>query len=65
MRKRCSQYFHRTHAIGYGACIARGMVRLGLDRSLDGDKTEAEASLKKRMFEFLSGVTAWMLSGLS
>jgi hypothetical protein len=41
------------------------MVRLGLDRSLDGDKTEAEASLKKRMFEFLSGVTAWMLSGLS
>jgi hypothetical protein len=40
-------------------------IRLDIDRSLDGNKTEAEASLKKRMFEFLSGVPAWMLSGLS
>ena len=40
-------------------------LRLGLDRSLNADKTEAEASLKKRMFEFLVGVPAWMLSGLS
>jgi hypothetical protein len=27
-------------------------------------KIEAEASLKKRMLEFLSGVPAWMMSGL-
>ena len=39
-------------------------VRLGLDRSLNSDKTEAEASLKKRMQEFLSGVPAWMMSGI-
>ena len=38
-------------------------VRLGLDRSLDGDKTEAKESLKKRMGEFLAGVPSWMLSG--
>ena len=31
-------------------------------RFLD-DKTEAEASLKKRMTEFLVGVPAWMMSG--
>jgi hypothetical protein len=40
-------------------------LRLSLDHSLDGARIEAEASLKKRMFEFLSGVPAWMLSGLS
>lgn len=40
-------------------------VRLSLDGLLDHDMTEAEASLKRRMFEFLSGVPAWMLSGLS
>jgi hypothetical protein len=28
------------------------------------DKTEAEASLRKRMQEFLSGVPAWMMSGI-
>jgi len=39
-------------------------VRLGLDRSLNSDKTEAEASLKKRMGEFLAGVPSWMLNGL-
>ena len=39
-------------------------VRLGLDRSLNSDKTEAEASLKKRMLEFLSGVPVWMMSGV-
>jgi hypothetical protein len=38
---------------------------LRLSHSLDGARIEAEASLKKRMFEFLSGVPAWMLSGLS
>jgi len=38
-------------------------VRLGLDRSLDGDKTEAKESLKKRMGEFLAGVPSWMLIG--
>jgi hypothetical protein len=38
-------------------------LRLGLDRSLNGDKTEAEASLKKRMQELLSEVPSWMLSG--
>jgi hypothetical protein len=38
-------------------------VRLGLDRSLDGDKTEAKESLKKRMGEFSAGVPSWMLSG--
>jgi len=40
-------------------------VRLSLDRSVNGDKTEAEAYLKKRMVEFLAGVPSWMLSGLS
>jgi hypothetical protein len=30
-------------------------IRLGIDRSLDGDKTEAEASLKTRMFDFYWG----------
>jgi hypothetical protein len=39
-------------------------LRLGLDRSQNGDKTEAEASLKKRMQEFLSEVPTWMLKGL-
>jgi hypothetical protein len=38
-------------------------VRLGLDRSLDGDKTEAKESLKKRMGEFVAGVPSWMFSG--
>jgi hypothetical protein len=40
-------------------------VRLGLDHSMDGDKTEAEKSLKKRMVQFLVEVPTWMLSGLS
>jgi hypothetical protein len=39
-------------------------VRLRFDRSQHNDKTEAEASLKKRMQEFLSEVPVWMLSGL-
>ena len=38
-------------------------VRLGVSRFRD-DKTEAEASLRNRMLEFLSGVPAWMLSGV-
>ena len=39
-------------------------ARLGLDRSLNSDKTEAEASLKERMTEFLDGIPAWMMSGV-
>jgi hypothetical protein len=39
-------------------------VRLRLDRSLNGGKTEAEKSLKKRLGEFLAGVPSWMLSGV-
>jgi hypothetical protein len=39
-------------------------ARLGLDRSLNSDKTEAEASLKERMMEFLDGIPAWMMSGV-
>ena len=41
-------------------------VRLNLDYSHDGKdgKKEAEASLKKRMLEFLIGVPGWMMSGL-
>jgi hypothetical protein len=39
--------------------------RLRLDGSLNGGKTEAEVSLRKRMAEFLAGVPAWMLSGIS
>jgi hypothetical protein len=35
-----------------------------LDVRFRDDKTEAEASLRKRMQEFLSGVPAWMMSGL-
>jgi hypothetical protein len=38
-------------------------VRLILDRLMNGDKTEAKESLKKRMGEFLAGVPSWMLSG--
>lgn len=32
--------------------------------SLNRDTTEAEASLKKRMLEFLTGVPHWMLAGV-
>lgn len=39
-------------------------ARLGLDRSLNSDKTQAEGSLKKRMMEFLDGIPAWMMSGI-
>jgi hypothetical protein len=39
-------------------------VQLRLDTSLDGARTEAEASLKKRMIEFLAEVPTWMSSGL-
>jgi hypothetical protein len=39
-------------------------VRLRLDTSLDGARTDAEASLKKRMEEFLTGAPSWMLRGL-
>jgi hypothetical protein len=38
-------------------------LRLNLG-SLNGDRTEAENSLKKRMAEFLVGVPSWMLRGL-
>jgi hypothetical protein len=38
-------------------------VRLGLDTSLDGARTEAEASLRKRMIEFLAEVPTWMSKG--
>jgi hypothetical protein len=31
---------------------------------LDGDKTEAEAFLKKRMIDFLAGVPRWMSGGI-
>lgn len=37
-------------------------VRLRLNHSDDGK--DAEASLKKRMLEFLIGVPGWMMSGL-
>lgn len=39
-------------------------VRLNLDHSLGDGKKEIEASLKKRMLEFLSGVPGWMMSGV-
>jgi hypothetical protein len=35
-----------------------------LDTSLDGARTEAEASLRKRMIEFLAEVPTWMSKGL-
>jgi hypothetical protein len=38
-------------------------LRLSLG-PLNGDKTEAEESLKKRMQEFLAGVPSWKLSGV-
>jgi hypothetical protein len=38
--------------------------RVQLDVRFLDDKTEAEASLRKRMREFLSGIPAWMMSGL-
>jgi hypothetical protein len=37
---------------------------LHLDTSLDGARTEAEASLRKRMIEFLAEVPTWMSKGL-
>jgi hypothetical protein len=39
-------------------------IRLGLDHIPGDGKKKAEASLSKRMLEFLSGVPAWMMSGL-
>jgi hypothetical protein len=39
-------------------------LRLRLDRSLDGARTQAEASLKNRMIEFLAEVPTWMSKGL-
>jgi hypothetical protein len=38
--------------------------RLRLDGSLNGGKTEAEVSLRRRMLEFLAVVPAWILSGV-
>jgi len=62
--KRCRQSFRRARAIGYGACAARGMGSARHRPPAGDGKKEAEASLKKRMLEFLSGVPAWMLTGL-
>jgi hypothetical protein len=39
-------------------------IQLSLDHSLRDGKNETEASLRERMVEFLSGVPAWMLSGV-
>jgi hypothetical protein len=39
-------------------------TRLRLDTSLNGNRAEAEASLQKRMAEFLAGVPAWIWIGL-
>lgn len=39
-------------------------VRIGIDHPPGDHRKEAEASLKKRMLEFLSGVPAWMMSGI-
>jgi hypothetical protein len=39
-------------------------VQLRLNTSLDGARTEAENSLRKRMAEFLAGVPQWMREGL-
>jgi hypothetical protein len=38
--------------------------RVQLDVRFLDDKTEPEASLRKRMLEFLSGVPGWMMSGV-
>ena len=38
-------------------------VRLRINGTLDGDHTEAEKSLKKRVEEFLAEIPAWMLTG--
>lgn len=39
-------------------------VRLGIDHPRGHHKKEAEASLQKRMLEFLEVVPAWMMSGV-
>lgn len=39
-------------------------VRLSVGRLLNGEKADAEESLKKRMAEFLAAVPGWMLSGV-
>jgi hypothetical protein len=38
-------------------------VRLSINGTLDGARTEAENSLTKRMAEFLAGVPQWMREG--
>jgi hypothetical protein len=64
----CANIAHNPSADYKQSDMARALrvewVRLGLDRSLNSDKTEAEKSLKKRMGEFLAGVPSWMLGGL-
>jgi hypothetical protein len=39
-------------------------VTLNFNGSLNGDRAEAENSLKKRMQEFLTEIPIWMLSGV-
>ena len=39
-------------------------VRLGIDHPPGDGKPEAEASLTKRMLEFLSEIPGWMVSGV-
>lgn len=39
-------------------------IRLSLDHPSGDGKKDAVASLRERMLEFLSGVPAWMTSGL-
>ena len=63
----CANVAHNLSVHGKQMDIAHALrvewVRLGLDRSLNSDKTEAEASLKERMMEFLGGIPGWMMSG--
>jgi hypothetical protein len=64
----CGNVAHNLSANSRQSDIAHSLrveyVRLHLDRSLDGGKSEAEESLRQRMLEFLAGVPAWILSGV-
>lgn len=39
-------------------------IRLSLDHSSGDGEKEAEASLRKRILEFLSDIPGWMMSGV-
>jgi hypothetical protein len=64
----CTNVAHNVSADRNQSDIAHALrlewLRLRLEGSLDHGSTEPEASLRKRMIEFLAGVPTWMVKGL-